>query len=78
MTSMRRQPIETLILIDDGGHTMEQQIVTFEELYDHINDGGIYLCEDVHTSYLEKFGGGYQKEGTFIEYSKKIIDIFSQ
>src|SRR6478736_6564315 len=36
------------ILIDDGGHTMLQQIVTFEELYNHIKDNGIYLCEDTH------------------------------
>ena len=46
------------ILIDDGGHTMEQQIVTFEELFDHINPDGVYLCEDMHTSYWEEYGGG--------------------
>ncbi len=39
------------ILIDDGGHTMKQQIVTFEELFDHVKDNGVYLCEDLHTSY---------------------------
>lgn len=63
------------ILIDDGGHTMEQQIVTFEELFDHVKDDGVYLCEDVHTSYWPKWGGGFKKEGTFIEYSKNFIDF---
>jgi cephalosporin hydroxylase len=62
------------ILIDDGGHTMEQQITTFEELFDHISNHGIYLCEDTHTSYWEGYGGGYQKPGTFIEYAKQLID----
>lgn len=62
------------ILIDDGGHTMKQQIVTFEELFGHIKHDGIYLCEDVHTSYWIKFGGGHKRRGTFIEYSKNLID----
>jgi len=62
------------ILIDDGGHTMEQQITSFEELFDHITPDGVYLCEDLHTSYFEEFGGGYKKPGTFIENSKSFID----
>lgn len=36
------------ILIDDGGHTPEQQIVTLEEMLPHLRPGGVYLCEDVH------------------------------
>ena len=28
------------VLIDDGGHTMSQQIATFEELYGHVADDG--------------------------------------
>jgi hypothetical protein len=39
------------IVIDDGGHTMAQQITSFEELYPHIQPHGVYLCEDLHTSY---------------------------
>jgi len=65
------------ILIDDGGHTMKQQIVTFEEMFDHIKTDGVYLCEDIHTSYWLKFGGGYKRRGTFIEYSKKFIDYIN-
>lgn len=61
------------ILIDDGGHTMDQQIITFEELFDLVDEEGIYLCEDTHTSYMESFGGQY-RGNTFIEYSKNIID----
>jgi hypothetical protein len=36
------------ILIDDGGHLPEQQIVTLEEMLPHLRPGGVYLCEDVH------------------------------
>lgn len=62
------------ILIDDGGHTMRQQITTYQELFDHIKDDGVYLCEDLHTSYWLKFGGGHKRSATFIEFSKNLID----
>ncbi len=62
------------IVIDDGGHTMVQQITTFEELYPHVQPHGLYLCEDLHTSFLAPFGGGYGKGGTFMEYAKALID----
>lgn len=65
------------ILIDDGGHTMKQQVVSFQELYDHVKDDGVYLCEDVHTSYESSYGGGYLRRGTFIEHSKKLIDALN-
>lgn len=65
------------ILIDDGGHTMTQQIVTYEELFDHVKDNGVYLCEDLHTSYGMQFGGGHKRNGTFIEYSKNFIDFLN-
>tara|TARA_Y100001935_G_scaffold34087_1_gene27299 strand:+ start:342 stop:1109 length:768 start_codon:yes stop_codon:yes gene_type:complete len=62
------------ILIDDGGHFMSQQIILFEELFDHMGEDGVYLCEDTHTSYMLKYGGGYKRNGTFIEYTKNLID----
>lgn len=65
------------ILIDDGGHKMKQQKSTFEELFNHIDRNGIYICEDLHTSYWRKFGGGYKKRSTFIEYSKNFIDYIN-
>jgi hypothetical protein len=62
------------ILIDDGGHGMAQQIATFEELYPSVSENGVYLVEDLHTSYWKEFGGGYRKKGSFIEYAKGFID----
>lgn len=62
------------IVIDDGGHFAKQQAATFEVLFDHIADDGVYLCEDIHTSYLRGYGGGLHRRGTFVEYSKRWID----
>jgi hypothetical protein len=36
------------VLIDDGGHQPEQQMVTLEEMLPHLRPGGVYICEDVH------------------------------
>ena len=62
------------IIIDDGGHTMSQQITSFEKLFLKLKEGGIYLIEDTHTSYWDEFHGGLRKRGSFIEYSKNLID----
>ncbi len=63
------------IIIDDGGHTMKQQIISFKVLYKHLLSDGVYLCEDTHTSYWYEYGGGLHKKGTFIEYAKSLIDF---
>lgn len=62
------------VVIEDGGHTMKQQINTFEEVFPKVREGGVFLIEDLHTSYWKEYGGGYKKSGTFIEYSKNIMD----
>ena len=62
------------IIIDDGGHTMNQLRVSFEELYDSVSEDGIYLAEDLHTCYWYQYGGGYKIKKSFIEYSKNLID----
>jgi Methyltransferase domain len=44
-----RQEVGTLdIVVDDGGHLPEQQIVTVEELLPYLSPSGVYLCEDLH------------------------------
>lgn len=62
------------ILIDDGGHTMKQQITTFKTLFEHVKNNGLYVCEDLHTSYWYDYGGGLNNKNSFIEFSKKFID----
>jgi hypothetical protein len=44
------------VVLDDGGHTNEQQIITAEKCFPHIKDGGMLIVEDTHTSYMTKFG----------------------
>ncbi len=32
------------------------------------------MCADTGTSYWQDWGGGYKKEGSFVEYTKNLID----
>jgi predicted O-methyltransferase YrrM len=36
------------IVIDDGSHQTEHQIVTLESVLPRMRPGGVYLCEDIH------------------------------
>ena len=62
------------IILDDGGHTMHQQITSFTTLYPALDRRGIYMCEDCHTSYQREFGGGMKRSESFIEFAKTKID----
>lgn len=45
------------IFLDDGGHTMKQQKLALQEMLPHVQPDGVYLCEDLATSWSGKFGG---------------------
>ena len=74
LSKLKSQVPEIDILIDDGGHTMNQINTSFLELFDHVKEDGIYAVEDLHTCYWIDYGGGYKRKGTFNEFSKNIID----
>ena len=44
------------VLIDDGGHTSLGQITTCVGSVNHINNDGLIIVEDVHSSYAKDFG----------------------
>ena len=63
------------MIVDDGGHKMDHQNVSFRELWPHLKDRGLYIVEDTHTSYWPGFGGGYKAPQSFIEKCKNLIDL---
>ena len=60
------------VVIDDGGHTNKQQIFTLLETIPYINDNGMLVVEDVHSSYMTKFRN--PSKYSFINFSKIIVD----
>ena len=60
------------ILVDDGGHTNQQQIMTFDSCYKNIKDDGIIFFEDTHCSYLKEFGN--PSKYSFINFCYNLVD----
>ncbi len=60
------------LIIDDGGHTNRQQIITAISCIPNIKDGGFLVTEDVHSSYLKRFNN--PSKYSFINFVKKTID----
>lgn len=63
------------ILLDDGGHTYHQQVVTVEAMVGTLRDHGLLVVEDTHTSYMAGFG---PRRYSFTEYTKRLIDRINQ
>ena len=38
------------------------------------SEGGIYMIEDLHTSFWEQFGGGLRSEGNFFRKVSSIVE----
>tara|TARA_X000000368_G_C22998400_1_gene697804 strand:- start:578 stop:1405 length:828 start_codon:yes stop_codon:yes gene_type:complete len=64
------------ILIDDGGHTNQQQISTFHSCYENINENGIILFEDTHSSYLKEFGN--PSKYSFMNFCYNLVDVMNK
>jgi hypothetical protein len=68
------------VIIDDGGHQIDDQIFTLKCLFSYVKSGGVYVIEDLHTSYWKPFGGqgspGHPKSSpnSTTEYLKSLID----
>ena len=45
------------IIIDDGSHLKKDVIKSFHLLFPHLNNDGLYVVEDMQTSYNHFFGG---------------------
>lgn len=57
------------VVIDDGGHTANQQIAAFEELYPALSENGLYIVEDTHTSLWRGSFMDRQDQQSFLQYS---------
>jgi len=70
---------------DDGSHIPEHQILSFDMFFsDLLNDGGIYIIEDIETSYWKRNGlygyetkYGYNHPNSLIEKFKLVLDFLN-
>src|SRR5438552_3178249 len=71
---LKKEGNPLLHIVDSGLVNMTQQINTFKVLFDHIKPGGVFLCEDTHTSYFDGYGGGQGVANTYMNYCKNLVD----
>lgn len=62
------------MILDDGSHMNEHVIYSFEHLFDSVKSGGVYIIEDIGTSYWSDYGGGFREPQTSVEYFKRLCD----
>jgi demethylmacrocin O-methyltransferase len=68
------------IIIDDGSHINEHVIETFKILFPKLNDGGIYVVEDIQTSYWSDLGGNNEdlnNSQTSMNFFKRLTDCLN-
>ena len=63
------------VVIDDGSHISSHQTTSFKVLFPKLSETGVYICEDLHTSYWRgAHQGGYRRSTTFVEVCKRMVD----
>lgn len=66
------------IIIDDASHINPLTIKTFEILFPKLKSGGIYIVEDLETSYWDDYGYNGNKDpkkgDTIVNFLKGLVD----
>lgn len=66
------------IVVDDGSHVNEHVRTSFEALFPHVRDGGLYVIEDAQTSYWPGYGGDpdeLSQPTTTLGLMKSLVDL---
>lgn len=62
------------VVLDDGSHQMAHIKASLDVLFPLCSEGGIYMIEDLHTSYWARFGGGLRSGANFFALVRGVID----
>ena len=68
------------IIIDDGSHLNAHIIQSFKTLFPWLKQEGIYVVEDLQTSYWERYGGdsfNLKNKNTAMNYFKQLLDCLN-
>lgn len=61
---------------DDGSHIPEHQVLTFNKLFPILEIGGVYIIEDIETSYWTRSGLYGYKTRYGVGHRKSLIEAF--
>ena len=63
------------VVVDDGGHSMKQQIVSLRTLFPTVPPGGLYIIEDLQTSFN---GNIYYQDNVDVTTHKFLAEVVGQ
>lgn len=63
------------LIIDDGSHHSDDIVQSFSRYFPHLNEGGVFVAEDLHCSYWQEFGGGLFDPYSSISFFKHLADL---
>ena len=78
------------VVIDDGSHLPRHQLTSFASLFPFVRPGGLYIVEDIETSYfdapfaeiygykIQNAGIGRPPPGNFVEKMKQLVDVINR
>jgi len=69
------RPID--IFIDDGSHVSRDVITTFAAYFPLVAPGGLFVIEDAHCFYWEKWGGGILRGASAQQFFKQMTDVLN-
>ena len=65
------------IIIDDGSHISGDIVRSFARYFPHLREGGMYVAEDLHSSYWKDFEGGLHNPLSAMSFFKRLTDILN-
>jgi glycosyltransferase involved in cell wall biosynthesis len=65
------------IILDDGSHRSSDIINSFCRYFPMLQDGGVFVIEDMHCSYWKEFEGGLFDPYSSIAFFKKLADVIN-
>ena len=65
------------VIIDDCTHISGDIIKSFVKYFDSLNYGGLYIVEDLHSSYWQDYNGGLYHPYSSITFFKTLVDILN-
>ncbi|PVX82289.1 GT2 family glycosyltransferase [Paraburkholderia unamae] len=65
------------IVIDDGSHKSGDIVKSFLRYFARIEDGGVFIAEDLHCSYSKDFDGGLYHPYSSISFFKHLADVIN-
>jgi GT2 family glycosyltransferase/cephalosporin hydroxylase len=63
------------IIVDDGSHKSSDIVRAFARYFPYLNDGGVYVVEDLHCSYWADFEGGIYNPLSSVAFFKRLADV---